>query len=132
MNVKNIIITLTITFLAIIGLYTLSKISAESVGKGSVELDAFATCITESGAKFYGAFWCSHCQSQKKAFGDSADKIPYIECSTEDNKQTAVCEEAKIEGYPTWVFSDGSRLSGNLPFLTLAEKTGCTLPPISG
>lgn len=131
MNVKNISITLAITFLVIIGLYFLSKVESTSRGENAGELDVFATCISESGAKFYGAFWCSHCQDQKKAFGAAAGKLPYIECSTQDNKQTTVCTDAKIEGYPTWEFSDGSRLSGSLPFLTLAEKTGCTLPVLA-
>lgn len=130
MNAKNVSITLAITFVVIIGLYSLSKISIAPSANAD-ELGTFATCITDSGAKFYGAFWCSHCQNQKKAFGDAADKLPYIECSTQDNKQTTFCTDAKIEGYPTWEFKDGSRLSGELPFLTLAEKTGCTPPAIT-
>jgi thiol-disulfide isomerase/thioredoxin len=28
--------------------------------------DEFAKCLTDNGAKFYGAFWCPHCQAQKK------------------------------------------------------------------
>lgn len=34
----------------------------------------------------------------------------------------------KIEGYPTWIFKDGSRLTGEIPLPTLAEKTQCALP----
>ena len=93
------------------------------------ELDTFATCLAEKGAKFYGTFWCPHCRNQKALFGRSARLLPYIECSTPDgNSQLEVCKEAKIEGYPTWEFADGTRLSGEIPLETLAEKTSCELP----
>lgn len=93
------------------------------------ELDAFASCLGEKGAVFYGAFWCPHCQNQKKMFGRSEKKLPYVECSTADGRgQLPACIDKKIEGYPTWEFADGSRLSGEVALDTLAEKTGCTLP----
>jgi thiol-disulfide isomerase/thioredoxin len=92
-------------------------------------LDEFASCITGTGAQFYGAFWCPHCQDQKKIFGRSAKKLPYVECSTPDGKgQLPACKEKGIEGYPTWVFADGSRISSKLELTDLAEKTKCTLP----
>ncbi|EKE25817.1 MAG: hypothetical protein ACD_5C00029G0004 [uncultured bacterium] len=92
-------------------------------------LDSLAQCLKDKGAKFYGAFWCSHCNNQKKAFGDSQKLLPYIECSTPDGKgQTKECQDANIDGYPTWTFPDGSRQSGDIPLPTLAEKTGCQLP----
>jgi thiol-disulfide isomerase/thioredoxin len=91
--------------------------------------DAFANCLKEKGAVFYGAFWCPHCQNQKAMFGKSARLLPYVECSTPDGRgQLAVCQDKKIEGYPTWEFADGSRESGEVPLARLAEKTGCSLP----
>lgn len=93
------------------------------------ELDNFAQCIKSSGAEFFGAFWCTHCQSQKKMFGSSKQYLPYIECSTPDGQnQEPICKDKGIEGYPTWVFADGSRLSGELSLETLANKTQCILP----
>ena len=93
------------------------------------ELIPFAECLTENGAKMYGTYWCSHCISQKKGFGSAWDSINYIECSLPGGKgQTAICERAGIEGYPTWEFADGSRMSGEVPHETLAEKTGCVSP----
>lgn len=92
------------------------------------KLDAFAQCLKDKGAIFYGAFWCSHCNAQKEAFGDAKKNLPYVECSTPDGKgQTQRCKDANIDGYPTWVFSDGSRQSGEIPLPKLAEKTGCQL-----
>ncbi len=91
--------------------------------------DDFAKCLKDKGAVFYGAFWCSHCNNQKKAFGSAVEFLPYVECSTPDGKgQLQVCVDKNIEGYPTWVFPDGSRQSGEVPFETLSSKTGCTLP----
>ena len=95
-------------------------------------LDGFAQCIKDSGAKFYGAFWCPHCQEQKALFGTSAKLLPYIECSNPDRSQTQICKDAKIEGYPTWEMKDGTRLpvenSAGVTLKTLAEKTQCILP----
>ena len=37
--------------------------------------------LRAAGARFYGAFWCSHCFEQKVAFGAAAAKeLPYVEC----------------------------------------------------
>ena len=93
------------------------------------KLDSFATCLKDSGALFYGAFWCPHCQNQKSMFGSSAKLLPYIECSTPDGKgQLPVCNEAGVQGYPTWKFPDGTVKSGEVPLAMLAELTQCSLP----
>lgn len=91
--------------------------------------DQLAQCLEEKGAIFYGAFWCPHCQEQKKMFGNSAELLPYLECSTPDGKaQTQECIDKEIKQYPTWEFADGSRLTGEQQPATLAEKAGCELP----
>lgn len=94
------------------------------------ELDDFAICLKDKGATFYGAFWCPHCQAQKKLFGTSKNLLPYVECSTPDgNAQTQICIDKNIKGYPTWEFADGSRpFSGEATLEQLAEQTGCVLP----
>ncbi len=90
---------------------------------------AFAQCLKDKGATFFGAFWCPHCRSQKALFGDAVPALPYVECSTPDGKgQTQICRDKKIESYPTWEFADGSRVTGEQSFATLAEKSGCTVP----
>ena len=92
------------------------------------KLDAFATCLKEKGAVFYGAFWCPHCQAQKKLFGTSQKLLPYVECSLASGQgQTQICIDKKITGYPTWEFADGSRLNGEIPLQQLADKTSCSL-----
>jgi hypothetical protein len=68
-------------------------------------LDTFAKCLGEKEVTFYGAFWCAHCQNQKKLFGSSAKYLPYVECSLPSGQgQTQICADKKIEGYPTWLF----------------------------
>lgn len=95
--------------------------------------DTFAQCIKDSGATFYGAFWCPHCKAQKEMFGTSVKFLPYVECSTPDGSgQTQICKDKKIEGYPTWELKDGTRLpvesQSGVSLETLAAKTSCILP----
>ncbi len=118
------IIGIIIAVLVIVGGVAL----LEKTATKSIKYDGLAMCLSEKGAKFYGAFWCPHCQKQKEMF-EWSEKLPYVECSTADGKgQVDVCKEAKIESYPTWIFADGSKLTGEVPLATLVEKTGCTLP----
>jgi glutaredoxin len=100
-----------------------------ALNQRSTKLDSFATCIQESGATFYGAFWCPHCQSQKALFKRSSRLLPYVECSESDGRtQTQVCKDKGVESYPTWHFKDGSVQTGTLSLEDLASKTGCTIP----
>src|SRR3990167_11099947 len=69
------------------------------------QLDEFAQCVAEE-ATMYGAYSCAHCQNQKKMFSDSFRFVKYVEC-TEDTK---TCLDLGINGYPTWIFGDGSRV----------------------
>jgi len=91
--------------------------------------DGLAQCLKDNGAVFYGAFWCPHCQEQKKIFGNSEGLLPYVECSNPDGKsQTQICIDKGVQSYPTWEFADGSRLTGEQQPGVLAEKAGCELP----
>lgn len=92
------------------------------------QYDAFAQCLKDKGAVFYGAFWCPHCQNQKELFGRSERLLPYVECSTPDGQgQTIACQEKEVQSYPTWIFADGEKMTGEISLATLAEKTGCSL-----
>ena len=93
--------------------------------------DSFAKCLTENKAVFYGAFWCPHCQSEKKMFGSSLKYVDYVECSTPDGKsQTEVCRNEGISAYPTWKFN-GKAVEGGLDFSQLSQYSGCSLDLIS-
>ena len=92
---------------------------------------SFAQCLTEKGAKFYGAWWCSHCQNQKKMFGDALQYVNYIECEqtpgTSQGSLTDTCKTAEIESFPTWDFAGGVRKTGELTSAQLSELSGCPL-----
>ena len=90
--------------------------------------DGFAQCLSDKGAKFYGAWWCPHCILQKKLFGRAMKNVTYIECSDANKNMTQECKDAGVEGYPTWIFADGAKLQGEQSFKTLADKTACELP----
>ena len=123
MKSKALIFWVGVLFLVVAGLGV--SIFAK---QGSGQLDEFAQCLADKDAVFYGAFWCPHCQAQKRMFGNSAKLLPYIECSTPDGQsQLQACIDKEIQSYPTWEFADGSRLTGEVPLAQLAEKTGCEL-----
>jgi len=90
-------------------------------------VDRFAQCLTDKGTMMYGLYWCSHCEEQKKAFGASFKKIHYIECGTPDHKEEPQCIQAHVNNFPTWQFANGERFEGELAFVDLATKTGCSL-----
>jgi glutaredoxin len=85
--------------------------------------------LTKSEAKFYGASWCPHCQDQKKLFGASVKRIPYIECSPGGPQapQAAECKEKDIKTYPTWIIN-GQRTTGVQSLDTLAQLTKFAAP----
>ena len=121
---KNKLIWLLILVLVVGGILWLVKAPGRS-GK----LDAFASCIKERGATYYGALWCPNCKNQEALFGRSASLLPRVECSTPDGRgQLQVCKDASITGYPTWQFSDGTRETGTLSLERLSEATSCPLP----
>jgi hypothetical protein len=132
MDQKKIIIAAGLIALVLIGMYILLGSAGGFTKPAPVEnasITAFTSCLKERGAIFYGAFWCSHCQSQKKLFGASAKDLLYVECSTPDGKgQLPVCKEKNVTSYPTWIFADGTIVTGEQTFLQLAEKTDCPAP----
>ncbi len=83
---------------------------------------ALAEHLAKTDAKFYGAYWCPHCEDQKLMFGASAHRLPYIECSSQGARapQAKICNDARIERYPTWVIG-GDRREGVLALTELAR-----------
>jgi DNA-directed RNA polymerase subunit RPC12/RpoP len=110
--------------LVIVGSVYAWNLNAQRPGK----YDDFAQCLTDSGAKEYGAYWCGNCQTQKAMFGKSFENVSYIECSLPNNGgQNQICKDAGIEAYPTWEFGDGERITGVISLERLAVITGCEL-----
>jgi len=98
---------------------------------GQRKYDGFARCLKDRGVKFYGAWWCPHCEDQKEKFGASIDEVPYIECGVQGDTRakTQVCKDANITHYPTWQFPPmGERVERVFTLQELSNRTGCSLP----
>jgi hypothetical protein len=91
---------------------------------GTAEIK-FAEYLAANDIKFYGAFWCSHCQEQKSLFGAmAASKLLYIECDKNgENSQRQLCKDINIQMFPTWIVN-GKYYPGSKNLKELAEITG--------
>lgn len=88
-----------------------------------------AQCLTDKGVKMYGAFWCPHCEDQKKKFGADFRYITYVECDPRgENADREACVEAGVERYPTWIFPGQEPLIGANEPEVLAQKANCEVP----
>jgi len=83
---------------------------------------ALAKCLTEKGVIFYGASWCPHCANQKKAFGDGAKYLPYVECTDVALQQK--CVDAEVTSIPDWRIN-GQKYLGERSLENLASYSGC-------
>ena len=88
-------------------------------------LEGLATHLKESGARFYGAYWCPLCQEQKALFVASVDRLPYIECTPEGRggPRDVDCLTRNIQEYPTWIIG-GRRYPGLMSVRRLADVSG--------
>jgi thiol-disulfide isomerase/thioredoxin len=122
MSTKNTIISMGVLVLIIIAV-VLVMVLTGGAAKSDPAVDALAQCLASKNVTMYGAYWCPHCQAQKKLFGSSFQYVPYVECT----QDVAKCTAMNIEGYPTWIFSDGSRVEREMSFSDFFNKTGCQL-----
>jgi glutaredoxin len=99
---------------------------AEPAGPEDPMIRALAEHLTEEGVLFYGASWCPHCQEQKRLFGASASRLPYIECSPggRNTPQSPSCNRAGVRSYPTWVINGRAIVGEVLSLAQLAAATG--------
>ena len=97
------------------------------ISESSAAKVALAEHLTARGAVIYTAWWCPHCHEQQELFGrQAAAKLKVVECATDGrNSQTALCEQKKIQGFPTWEIN-GKLDSGVKPLKELADLSGYT------
>lgn len=117
-------LTALMTVALIVGGYASSgrKASATSYAEG------LATHLATTGVKFYGVYWCPHCQDQKAMFGSAARLLPYVECdSRASDGQPSVCAKAGVRAFPTWEIA-GQKLEGVLSLEDLARLSGYPSP----
>jgi thiol-disulfide isomerase/thioredoxin len=103
-------------------IYVPKRVQRES----SEQAVKLAAKLTAAGVTMYGAFWCPHCSRQKEMFGQKAwGMVQYVECAPQGyNGSPAVCAAANVDGYPTWVFADGTQVSGERTLEQLAKQVG--------
>jgi uncharacterized membrane protein/Zn ribbon nucleic-acid-binding protein len=108
--------------------------SRAALGPEDPYLRGLAERLADSGARFYGASWCPHCQEQKALFGASQDRLPYVECSPAGPRgpSASACTRAGVQSYPTWVFASGDRVTAVLPVSELASRVGYAPGPQTG
>lgn len=130
------IIVAVVVFVGTVGVYSnvndpaIADSGSEQPGyeittsSGEAEI-ALAQHLQETGATFYGAWWCPHCYDQKQLFGKEATQyLPYVECSPPDGQsQLDVCRQAQIPSYPTWEIN-GQRFNGAQSLSALAQLSG--------
>ena len=98
--------------------------SADTASLTSDRLTALADHLRESGAVFYGAYWCPHCQAQKQMFGAAASRLPYVECDPRGAEaRPDLCQAAGVRAYPTWVIG-GKTIEGEVSPTDLARLSG--------
>lgn len=88
-------------------------------------LSALADHLRASGAQYYGAWWCTSCQEQKRAFGAAGERLPFVECvpNGRGTPMLARCQTQGIKTFPTWIIG-GSRHTGVLTPRELARHSG--------
>ena len=98
----------------------------EPAGPEDPKVRALAEHLTDEGVLFYGASWCPHCQEQKRLFGASASRLPYVECSPAGRNapQAPSCNRAGIQTYPTWIIDGRAYVGEVLSLAQLAAATG--------
>lgn len=88
-------------------------------------LKALAIHLHDSGARFYGAYWCPACKQQKALFEASAERLPYVECTPNGRNgvHSLACVANNITDYPTWII-DGRRHTRVVAVEELAAMSG--------
>jgi len=113
------VIAAIVVIVLAVGLYAAFFIKPTS----TPNVDAFAKCISEKGATFYGASWCGHCANQKQLFNSSFQYVNYVECTENED----LCKQKGVEAFPTWIIN-GTKYEGEQSFQQLSGLTGCPVP----
>ncbi|KAL1536879.1 thiol-disulfide oxidoreductase LTO1-like [Salvia divinorum] len=113
----------------------LPYVEKEITNESSPLAISLAKHLHSTGARLYGAFWCSHCVHQKEIFGREAAKLlDYIECYPDGlkagTKMAEACYGIDLKYFPSWEIN-GQVFSGEKPFEELATLSGIKLEELS-
>lgn len=103
-----------------------------AAGPEKPQLKALALHLRDSGARFYGTYWCPSCQKQKALFEASVDRLPYVECTPNGRGGliNLACVANDIKDYPTWIIN-GRRHAGVIAVEELARLSAFKWSPES-
>lgn len=104
------------------------SITVNNVTYDNVDMKALAKAIADSGARFFGADWCPFCTEQKEVFGEGYSNLPFIEVTNPNHTLNQIGIDNNITQLPTWVFTDGTRVTGVLDIEELVNYTGISIP----
>lgn len=96
---------------------------SEQASWSDQQKENLAICLRDRNVVMYGQKTCIHCLNQERLFGRAWKEILYVECLDEPDR----CNAAQINGTPTWVFPNGTRLEGEQELKVLAEKASCQI-----
>lgn len=94
-----------------------------SANTQQIDYDSLADCLAEKGVIMAGTDTCPACKNQKALFGESFEKISYVNC----NLNAAWCTSSNVQYFPTWFFPDGTNTYGVKDAAFLTEAAGCNL-----
>lgn len=120
----------TITFTLSLVIIIAGVLLAIFLSNKPSQYTAFAQCVADSGAVFYGSATCPHCIEQKRDVGNAAKLLPYVECNPQfgSPEEVAQCEEAGVQAVPHWTSPAGDVFTGRQQLEVLSAMTGCELP----
>jgi len=115
----------TAVVIVVVLILNFSGLFDPAAGPEKPRLKALAIHLRESGARFYGTYWCPSCQKQKALFEASANRLPFIECTPQGRNGpfSFACVANDVKEYPTWIIK-GGRYTGVMSVDELARRSG--------
>jgi Ca2+-binding RTX toxin-like protein/cyclophilin family peptidyl-prolyl cis-trans isomerase len=96
------------------------------------DLAAFANRLNSNGVTLFGAAFDSTTTDQRQLFGDGSQFLNFVEVTNADRTFNATATANNITTTsPTWVFSDGTRLTGLQSLEELAHQLSVSVPTIA-
>lgn len=125
MKEQKWIIAIVVGLMAAAGIFfALSSGKKPADMASETPITPFGQYLKDKNVKFYGAEWCPHCQKMKQEMGEGTWKPVYIECNAGPRKIAKVCEDAKIEAFPTFELGNGERHVGEMTMDELKKFVG--------
>ena len=102
--------------------------TTQAEGEPAPDLVAFARALAADGVQLFAAAWDADSTSQIQLFEDGGKDLPFIEVTGGDRELNDVGEAEEISTFPTWQFSDDTRVEGILTLAQVSEMSGVEIP----